>query len=334
MGFFQGCPTHPSVSNVNPAPTVQKLDLPAVPPALRKPTPTKVPLFAFSVIKTNIQVCMFTFLKLCPQRPNTSLNLQLHKIAAVSLSFAFAMDIKMQCWGGCSVCFRIVLSLDYSVKCIVCCRSFLPDVFPWLDCFFFPRGWFRELQTETCVHKQRLLLHPHSLWLWGTGKDQNESMCVEAEIYTDGQLFSFYNEWSGRPCGYLRAASGLTHVFTLGLPCLFQTQLMYKWIEPKICSETVTGAVNLPASGEKQTCPPCNPGFFVTNSSTCEPCDKGFYSNGTGAASVHSVYMHANMRDRLKGFFFVLPKIIGRYLSINLTYWQVQSNKWFILYTV
>uniref|UniRef100_A0A8C6TEK6 Si:ch211-163l21.8 n=1 Tax=Neogobius melanostomus TaxID=47308 RepID=A0A8C6TEK6_9GOBI len=60
-----------------------------------------------------------------------------------------------------------------------------------------------------------------------------------------------------------------------------KTQLMYKWIEPKICSETVEGAVQLPASGEKQTCPPCNPGFYVTNSSTCEPCQHGFYSNGT-----------------------------------------------------
>ncbi|XP_072306191.1 endosome/lysosome-associated apoptosis and autophagy regulator 1 [Eucyclogobius newberryi] len=60
-----------------------------------------------------------------------------------------------------------------------------------------------------------------------------------------------------------------------------KTQLMYKWIEPKVCSETVEGAVQLPASGDKQTCPPCNPGFYVTNSSTCEPCQPGFYSNGT-----------------------------------------------------
>ncbi|XP_068185966.1 endosome/lysosome-associated apoptosis and autophagy regulator 1 [Antennarius striatus] len=63
-----------------------------------------------------------------------------------------------------------------------------------------------------------------------------------------------------------------------------KTQLMYKWIEPKICSETVEGSVKLPASGKKETCPPCNPGFFVTNSSGCEPCDKDFYSNGTVCA--------------------------------------------------
>ncbi|XP_038139013.1 endosome/lysosome-associated apoptosis and autophagy regulator 1 [Cyprinodon tularosa] len=59
-----------------------------------------------------------------------------------------------------------------------------------------------------------------------------------------------------------------------------KTQLMYKWIEPKICSEVIEGAVRLPASGEKQTCPPCNPGFFVTNSSGCEPCSNDSYSDG------------------------------------------------------
>lgn len=64
---------------------------------------------------------------------------------------------------------------------------------------------------------------------------------------------------------------------------------MYKWIEPKICSEAVKKAVKLPASGQKQTCPPCNPGFFVTNSSTCEPCSDAFYSNGTG--KVASLYL-------------------------------------------
>ncbi|KAM3872298.1 endosome/lysosome-associated apoptosis and autophagy regulator 1 [Diretmus argenteus] len=63
-----------------------------------------------------------------------------------------------------------------------------------------------------------------------------------------------------------------------------QTQLMYKWIKPKICSENVKGAMKLPASGVMQRCPPCNPGFFVTNAATCEPCSNGFYSNGTACA--------------------------------------------------
>ncbi|XP_060736920.1 endosome/lysosome-associated apoptosis and autophagy regulator 1 isoform X1 [Tachysurus vachellii] len=63
-----------------------------------------------------------------------------------------------------------------------------------------------------------------------------------------------------------------------------QTQLMYKWIEPKICNENTEGAVTLPASGEMQTCPPCNPGFFSNNSSACQPCPPGFYSNGSACS--------------------------------------------------
>ncbi|XP_006039031.1 UPF0577 protein KIAA1324-like, partial [Alligator sinensis] len=60
-----------------------------------------------------------------------------------------------------------------------------------------------------------------------------------------------------------------------------ETQLMFKWAEPKICSEELPDAVNLPPSGVKTKCPPCNPGFFKTNSSTCEPCPYGAYSNGS-----------------------------------------------------
>uniref|UniRef100_A0A673CT28 Si:ch211-163l21.8 n=1 Tax=Sphaeramia orbicularis TaxID=375764 RepID=A0A673CT28_9TELE len=53
--------------------------------------------------------------------------------------------------------------------------------------------------------------------------------------------------------------------------CLTQTQLMYKWIEPKICSETVKGAEKLPSSGKKQTCPPC----FYSNGTACAKCPVG-----------------------------------------------------------
>ncbi|XP_020660952.3 endosome/lysosome-associated apoptosis and autophagy regulator 1 isoform X1 [Pogona vitticeps] len=60
------------------------------------------------------------------------------------------------------------------------------------------------------------------------------------------------------------------------------TQLMYKWAEPKICSEDLPNAVKLPPSGVKTVCPPCNPGFFKTNASSCEPCPYGTYSNGSG----------------------------------------------------
>ncbi|KAM4701230.1 endosome/lysosome-associated apoptosis and autophagy regulator 1 [Discoglossus pictus] len=60
-----------------------------------------------------------------------------------------------------------------------------------------------------------------------------------------------------------------------------KTQVMYKWIEPKICSNSVNGATPLPASGSKIPCPPCNPGFYLTNTSSCEPCPSETFSNGT-----------------------------------------------------
>uniref|UniRef100_A0A8C8SDJ5 KIAA1324 n=1 Tax=Pelusios castaneus TaxID=367368 RepID=A0A8C8SDJ5_9SAUR len=64
-----------------------------------------------------------------------------------------------------------------------------------------------------------------------------------------------------------------------------ETQLMFKWAEPKTCSEDLPTAVHLPPSGVKTKCPPCNPGFFKTNSSSCEPCPSGSYSNGSGCIS-------------------------------------------------
>lgn len=63
-------------------------------------------------------------------------------------------------------------------------------------------------------------------------------------------------------------------------PPSFQTQVMYKWIEPKICLEGVTGAESLPPSGEREPCPPCNPGFYNNDTATCSPCPPGTYSDG------------------------------------------------------
>lgn len=61
---------------------------------------------------------------------------------------------------------------------------------------------------------------------------------------------------------------------------------MYKWIEPKICSNSLEGAKSLPVSGVKKKCPPCNPGFYVTNTSSCEPCPKYTFSNGTSKSCI------------------------------------------------
>jgi len=65
----------------------------------------------------------------------------------------------------------------------------------------------------------------------------------------------------------------------------FQTQIMYKWIEPKICREDLPDALTLPPSGERKECPPCNPGFYSNASSSCTPCPQGMFSDGTQGRS-------------------------------------------------
>lgn len=59
-----------------------------------------------------------------------------------------------------------------------------------------------------------------------------------------------------------------------------KTQVIYKWIEPKICLEDVAGAATLPPSGKREPCPPCNPGFYNNDTATCSPCPLGTYSDG------------------------------------------------------
>ncbi|XP_035257144.1 endosome/lysosome-associated apoptosis and autophagy regulator family member 2-like [Anguilla anguilla] len=73
--------------------------------------------------------------------------------------------------------------------------------------------------------------------------------------------------------------------FQIHTPCDSEgkTQITYRWIEPKICVENVTGAVTLPPSGRREPCPPCNPGFYNNDTATCTPCPPGTYSNGVKA---------------------------------------------------
>ncbi|CAH3117900.1 unnamed protein product [Porites lobata] len=61
-----------------------------------------------------------------------------------------------------------------------------------------------------------------------------------------------------------------------------KTEVKYMWVEPKICREDVDGAIKLPASGEKQDCPPCNPGMHQnsTGNNQCVYCPANHFSDG------------------------------------------------------
>ncbi|XP_072419692.1 endosome/lysosome-associated apoptosis and autophagy regulator 1 isoform X1 [Chiloscyllium punctatum] len=92
-----------------------------------------------------------------------------------------------------------------------------------------------------------------------------------------------YSEPGSGTCKPRSPCSGKDY-FSTHTPCDVEgkTQVMYKWIEPKLCSEDAKGAVKLPASGAKKSCQPCNPGFVQINGThNCEPCQYGFYSDGS-----------------------------------------------------
>ncbi|XP_011824116.1 PREDICTED: UPF0577 protein KIAA1324 homolog [Mandrillus leucophaeus] len=91
-----------------------------------------------------------------------------------------------------------------------------------------------------------------------------------------------YSEKGSSSCNVRPACTDKDYFYThTACDANGETQLMYKWAKPKICSEDLEGAVKLPASGVKTSCPPCNPGFFKTSNSTCQPCPYGSYSNGS-----------------------------------------------------
>ena len=70
---------------------------------------------------------------------------------------------------------------------------------------------------------------------------------------------------------------------TLHYMYLLQTQLMYKWVDPKVCRDGYSESIKLPPSGRPEKCPPCNPGMASTNMTDhrCVVCPRGHYSDGS-----------------------------------------------------
>uniref|UniRef100_A0A8C8HAY8 MRH domain-containing protein n=1 Tax=Oncorhynchus tshawytscha TaxID=74940 RepID=A0A8C8HAY8_ONCTS len=71
--------------------------------------------------------------------------------------------------------------------------------------------------------------------------------------------------------------------FQIHTPCDLEgkTQVTYRWVEPQICLVDVDGAETLPPSGDREPCPPCNPGFYNNDTATCSPCPPGTFSDGS-----------------------------------------------------
>uniref|UniRef100_A0A8C1MWG8 KIAA1324 like n=1 Tax=Cyprinus carpio TaxID=7962 RepID=A0A8C1MWG8_CYPCA len=94
--------------------------------------------------------------------------------------------------------------------------------------------------------------------------------------------------YSGRGASSCTPCNSKTHFASEGSatcksrpPCSEKDYIQtYK---PQICLEAAAGAVTLPPSGQREPCPPCNPGFYNNDTATCSPCPPGTYSDGVKA---------------------------------------------------
>ncbi|XP_039617411.1 UPF0577 protein KIAA1324-like homolog [Polypterus senegalus] len=108
-----------------------------------------------------------------------------------------------------------------------------------------------------------------------TFSGKGASSCTKCNVADE------YSEEGSAECKK-RPVCSVSDYFQIHTPCDQEgkTQIMYKWIEPKICLHEAENAATLPPSGEKLPCPPCNPGFFSNDTANCFPCPPGAFSNG------------------------------------------------------
>ncbi|KAJ6666369.1 hypothetical protein lerEdw1_000642, partial [Lerista edwardsae] len=137
----------------------------------------------------------------------------------------------------------------YTSECFPCKPGTFSDKPGSSACQVCPRDTYSEKGAKECVKCPEETHYA----------DEGSSQCAERPPCTSKDFFQTHT-----PCD----RDG-------------KTQLMYKWVEPKICREDVPEAVTLPPSGERQDCPPCNPGFYNNGSSFCTPCPRGMFSDGT-----------------------------------------------------
>uniref|UniRef100_A0A8C0C1B0 Endosome-lysosome associated apoptosis and autophagy regulator family member 2 n=1 Tax=Buteo japonicus TaxID=224669 RepID=A0A8C0C1B0_9AVES len=134
----------------------------------------------------------------------------------------------------------------YTSECFACKPGTFSDKPGSSGCQVCPRNTYSEKGAKECTKCKEEMYY-------------GSSACIERPPCTNKDFFQIHT-----PCD----KEG-------------KTQIMYKWIEPKICREDVPDALTLPPSGERKDCPPCNPGFYNNASSSCTPCPPGTFSDGT-----------------------------------------------------
>ncbi|KAM4747919.1 endosome/lysosome-associated apoptosis and autophagy regulator family member 2 [Rhinophrynus dorsalis] len=136
----------------------------------------------------------------------------------------------------------------YTSECFPCKPGTYSDEPGSSFCKICPRNTYSDRQAKECIKCNEATQY----------SDEGSSKCNDRPACTNKDLFQIHT-----PCD----SEG-------------KTQIMYKWIEPKICREDLPKSIRLPDSGKKEDCPPCNPGFYSNGTSLCTPCPLGMFSDG------------------------------------------------------
>ncbi|XP_069765172.1 endosome/lysosome-associated apoptosis and autophagy regulator family member 2 [Narcine bancroftii] len=139
----------------------------------------------------------------------------------------------------------------YTSECFPCKPGTYSDTAGSSLCKPCPRNTFSRRGASSCQKCDEALQFSEE----GSSKCQNRPPCTEKDYF---QIHT--------PCDSER-----------------KTQMIYKWISPKLCRDNIAKAVKLPPSGEKQPCPPCNPGFYNNDTASCAACPSNTISDGMSA---------------------------------------------------
>uniref|UniRef100_T1J4E8 MRH domain-containing protein n=1 Tax=Strigamia maritima TaxID=126957 RepID=T1J4E8_STRMM len=92
-----------------------------------------------------------------------------------------------------------------------------------------------------------------------------------------------------------------------------QTQIVYKWIEPKICRDDMSEGVKLPAAGKKQACASCSPGMEYTNNS-CSLCPSNYFSKACKPCPANTMPKYEYKFNTWNNF---PDNVVSKCMSIN-----------------
>ncbi|XP_076447212.1 endosome/lysosome-associated apoptosis and autophagy regulator family member 2-like [Babylonia areolata] len=97
-----------------------------------------------------------------------------------------------------------------------------------------------------------------------------------------------------------------------------QTRKVYKWMEPQTCNPKAAASVGLPHSTDLESCPPCNPGMYLVNTSYCDFCAGGLYSDGSMECKACPVSTSPQYALDYQWWMSLLPNITTRCFSVGM----------------